>query len=92
MGIHTMCYSLLPLGGLFLGSLTEFANVLTAIVSGSLIYLIALIVVLVGVVSMRDLRFATLRQIPFGEMRSRPQSADASASISQDTPVPPRPQ
>ena len=92
MGIHTMCYSLLPLGGLFLGSLTEFANVLTAVVSGSAIYLIALIVVLAGSASMRNLSFATLRQIPFESLRSRPQSADASASTSQDTPVPPRPQ
>lgn len=92
MGIHTMCYSLLPLGGLFLGSLTEFANVLTAVMSGSVIYLIALVVVLVGSASMRNLRFATLRQIPFEGMRSDSQSAGASASMSQDTPVPPRPQ
>ncbi len=92
MGIHTMCYSLLPLGGLFLGSLTEFANVLTAVVSGSTIYLIALVVVLAGYASMRNLSFATLRQIPFESLRSRPQSAGASASTSQETPVPPRPQ
>lgn len=92
MGIHTMCYSLLPLGGLFLGSLTEFANVLTAVLSGSGIYLIALFIVLAGTSSMRDLRFATLRQIPFEESLSRSQSAAAKASMSQDTPVPPRPQ
>ena len=92
MGIHTMCYSLLPLGGLFLGSLTEFANVLTAVLSGSGIYLVALLIVLAGTSSMRDLKFATLRQIPFGESLSRSQSAVTNASISQDTPVPPRPQ
>ncbi len=92
MGIHTMCYSLLPLGGLFLGSLTEFVNVLTAVVSGSGIYFIALLLVFAGTASMRELRFATLRQIPFEESISRTQSAAASASMSHDTPVPPRPQ
>lgn len=92
MGIHTMCYSLLPLGGLFLGSLTEFANVLTAVASGSGIYLVALLIVLAGSSSMRNLRFATLRQIPFEESANRSQSATANASMSQDTPVPPRPQ
>ncbi|MCE2407540.1 MAG: MFS transporter [Pseudomonadales bacterium] len=92
MGIHTMCYSLLPLGGLFLGSLTEFTNVLSAVVSGSGIYVVALVVVFGGFASMRNLRFATLRQIPFEESRSRSQSAGASASMSQDTPVPPKPQ
>ena len=92
MGIHTMCYSLLPLGGLFLGSLTEFANVLIAVLSGSGIYLIALLIALAGTSSMRDLRFATLRQIPFEESSSRTQSASTKASTSQDTPVPPRPQ
>ena len=92
MGIHTMCYSLLPLGGLFLGSLTEFTNVLSAVVSGSGIYVVALVVVFGGFASMHNLRFATLRQIPFEESRSRSQSAGASASMSQDTPVPPKPQ
>ena len=92
MGIHTMCYSLLPLGGLFLGSLTEFVNVLTAVVSGSGIYFVALLLVFAGTASMRELRFATLRQIPFEESITRSQSAAASASMSHDTPVPPRPQ
>ena len=92
MGIHTMCYSLLPLGGLYLGTLTEAANILTAIVSGSGLYTLALLGVFLGFTSMRNLRFATLRPLSVERSKIDVQSADASASISQDTPVPPKPQ
>ena len=40
MGIHTMGYSLLPGGALFLGAISEISNVLIAVAVGSLVYLI----------------------------------------------------
>lgn len=43
MGVHTMCYSLLPLGGVFLGNLTDMANSVTAISVGSAVYMATLI-------------------------------------------------
>ena len=42
MGIHTIGYSLMPLGGLFLGSLTEFSGAAWAVLIGSSIYLAAI--------------------------------------------------
>ena len=42
MGIHTMGYSLIPLGGLFMGALAESFGASTAVVLGSVIYLAAL--------------------------------------------------
>ena len=92
MGIHTMCYSLLPLGGLFLGALTEWLNLLIAITIGSAIYVVALVISLTGNANLRNLRFETIRQIPTDSTEQIFQSAGASASISQDTPVPPKPQ
>lgn len=66
MGIHTMGYSLLPLGGLFLGSLTEFTNAVAAVATGSLVYLLLLVLVLVGISRMRNLRSSNLYQLPLG--------------------------
>ena len=92
MGIHTMCYSLLPLGALFLGSLTELTNVFVAVSIGSSIYVLLLVASLIGKASLRKLQFATLRKIPLEIAGSGSQSAAASASMSHDTPVPPKPQ
>lgn len=62
MGVHTMGYSLLPLGGLFLGSITEFTNAVMAITTGSLIYIVLLLSVLLGLAGMRELKYANLSQ------------------------------
>ncbi len=92
MGIHTMCYSLLPLGGLFLGSLTEWTSALLAVSIGSGIYVAALLSILIGKSSLRRLRFANLRPIAVIDEIGNRQSDDTSASISHDIPVPPKPQ
>lgn len=42
MGIHTMGYSLVPLGGLFLGAIAESIGASLAVVVGSLIYLLTI--------------------------------------------------
>ena len=39
MGFHTICYNLIPLGGLFLGALTEVLGIVYAIGIGCLIYI-----------------------------------------------------
>ncbi len=46
MGFHTVCYNLIPLGGLFLGSLTQLFNIVVAIGVGCAVY--AGVVVYVG--------------------------------------------
>lgn len=92
MGIHTMCYSLLPLGGLFLGGVTDVAGILVAILIGASVYVGSLTCLLAGKASLRHLRFESLRQIPFGVRQTSSQSAGASASMSHETPVPPKPQ
>ena len=73
MGIHTMGYSLLPLGGLFLGSLTEFTNAVTAVFTGSFLYLVLIVLVLVGISNMRNLRFSNLSQLSL-DVVDRPQN------------------
>ena len=55
MGIHTMGYSLLPGGALFLGAISDFTNVLIAVFAGTLIYLAAL--------SLHTSRRSTINQI-----------------------------
>ena len=42
MGIHTMGYSLVPLGGLFLGAIAESIGASLAVVVGSSIYLLTI--------------------------------------------------
>lgn len=55
MGIHTIGYSLMPLGGLFVGSLAEHTGAATAVATGSSIYLLAIIVIAMVVREVRDL-------------------------------------
>lgn len=92
MGIHTMCYSLLPLGGLFLGGVTDLTNIFIAVLVGASVYIVLLVGSLTLKSSLRHLRYATLQQIPRSVDLSIDQSAATSASISHETPVPPRPQ
>ena len=44
MGIHTIGYSLVPLGGLFLGALAAGAGAPNAVIIGALIYLAAILI------------------------------------------------
>jgi MFS family permease len=44
MGIHTIGYSLVPLGGLFLGGLADSIGAGWAVITGALVYLIAIAV------------------------------------------------
>ena len=60
MGIHTMGYSLLPLGGLFLGSLTELFSAFSAVLIGASIYVLALVLCFSGDSTLRSLRLDQL--------------------------------
>lgn len=42
MGFHTVCYNLIPLGGLFLGFLTESFNIVVAMATGCLVYFLVI--------------------------------------------------
>jgi MFS family permease len=55
MGIHTMGFSFMPLGGLFLGSMTEATNAATALIVGCSIFLLAIAIVGWWSASVRDL-------------------------------------
>lgn len=60
MGVHTMCYSLLPLGATFLGNLTEQFSVFIAVLIGSSIYVLILLLCFSGVATLRTLRLDQL--------------------------------
>jgi hypothetical protein len=47
MGIHTIGFSLIPLGGLFLGTLAESTNASISVIVGNAIYL-AFLLFIVG--------------------------------------------
>jgi len=55
MGIHTMGYSLMPLGGLFLGVLAEAAGAAQAVLIGSSIFLLGILGVGMAAASIRGL-------------------------------------
>lgn len=55
MGIHTMGYSLMPMGGLFVGALAELTGAPSAVAIGSTIYLLAIAVIGFSVREIRDL-------------------------------------
>ncbi|MGE0625060.1 MAG: MFS transporter [Pseudomonadales bacterium] len=55
MGIHTIGYSLIPLGGLFLGSLAESLGADWAVITGAGIYLLAIGVTVLSQAKLRSL-------------------------------------
>ncbi len=55
MGIHTIGYSLMPLGGLFIGSLAESTSAGFAVVAGSTVFALCIALVWAGVPRIRTL-------------------------------------
>jgi hypothetical protein len=62
MGIHTMGYSLMPMGGLFVGTLAEQIGASSAVAIGSSIYLLAIAVIGLGVREIHGLNGRRLEQ------------------------------
>ena len=60
MGIHTMGYSLMPLGGLFLGVLAEATGAAEAVLIGSGIFLLGILGVGMAAASIRGLDGTTI--------------------------------
>ncbi len=65
MGIHTIGFSLIPLGGLFLGTLAETTGASIAVLAGNGIYL-AFLLFIVGQASIRRLDGRRLAEAPGG--------------------------
>ena len=61
MGIHTIGYSLAPLGGLFLGALADSLGAGWAVIAGSAVYLLAIMVTTLAKPSIRNLDGRTLQ-------------------------------
>ena len=64
MGIHTIGYSLMPLGGLFVGALAEYTGAPIAVAVGSTIYLLAILAIALAVREVRDLDGQRLQTNP----------------------------
>jgi MFS family permease len=64
MGIHTIGYSLMPLGGLFVGTLAEYTGAAVAVAAGSTIYLLAILAIALAVREVRDLDGQRLQTNP----------------------------
>jgi len=64
MGIHTIGYSLTPLGGLFLGSLAESLGAGLAVTMGAAIYLVAIGITMVSKPVLRELDGSALQTDP----------------------------
>lgn len=61
MGIHTIGYSLAPLGGLFLGGLADAIGASWAVITGSAIYLVAIVLTTLAKSKIRNLDGRTLQ-------------------------------
>jgi MFS family permease len=75
MGIHTIGYSLMPLGGLFLGGLADSMGAGWAVVAGSAIYLIAVMVTTLAKPSIRNLDGRELQSTPQQPSETQPAAA-----------------
>lgn len=64
MGIHTIGYSLVPLGGLFLGGLAEFVGAAWAVAIGGAIYLVGIITTAFAQPKIRNLDGRALQSEP----------------------------
>lgn len=71
MGIHTIGYSLIPLGGLFLGGLAESIGAVWAVITGCAIYLLGIVITALAQPMIRNLDGRALQSEP------PPQSAPA---------------
>lgn len=67
MGIHTISYSLIPLGGLFLGALAESVGAAWAIWTGGSIYLLAIAITAFSQPQIRNLNGQALQATPAPE-------------------------
>lgn len=63
MGFHTVCYNLIPLGGLFLGFLAETLGIVAAIGIGCLIFGAAVLSVGLGSSTIRNIGRRPIREI-----------------------------
>ena len=63
MGIHTMGYSMVPLGGVIVGYLVEISTVLLAMAACCTVYAITILVVFLSKGEIRQLQMSGLRQI-----------------------------
>ena len=61
MGIHTIGYSLVPLGGLFLGALADSYGASQAIIVGGCVYLAAIAVTSLAQRNLREIDGSTLQ-------------------------------
>jgi MFS family permease len=81
MGIHTIGYSLAPLGGLFLGGLADSLGAAWAVITGSGIYLLAIAITILAKPTIRNLDGRTLQTAApaeeTGEQTGRDQPAAA---------------
>ena len=64
MGIHTIGYSLAPLGGLFLGGLADSLGASWAVITGSAIYLVAIVATTLAKPEIRNLDGRSLQTAP----------------------------
>jgi MFS family permease len=62
MGIHTIGYSLMPLGGLFMGYLADRSSAELAVVIGNSIYLLAIVMIWLFVSEIRRLDGRAMEQ------------------------------
>jgi MFS family permease len=75
MGIHTIGYSLMPLGGLFLGGLADSMGAGWAVVAGSAIYLVAVMVTTIAKPTIRNLDGRELQSTPQQPSETQPAAA-----------------
>jgi predicted MFS family arabinose efflux permease len=72
MGIHTIGYSLVPLGGLFLGALADSFNAGMAVTAGGMIYLAAIIVTAFSQKEIREMDGSALQGGAHGPPEPQP--------------------
>ena len=65
MGIYTICYNLLPLGGLFLGSIAAKTTILAAVTTGCSIYMATVMLATLSQRTLRTLGRRPIRELPY---------------------------
>ena len=65
MGIYTICYNLLPLGGLFLGSIAAKTTILAAVTTGCSIYMATVMLATFSQRTLRTLGRRPIRELPY---------------------------
>ena len=64
MGINTIGFNLVPLGGLFLGLVADRSSLLVAVGMGATVYIVFAVLSLISSSSMRQLGKTTIREVP----------------------------